>query len=104
MEPLVQMIKSDDQNRLNIDEVGLDKFQSEILAILTQFISAPAIKPEDEQIIKKCLRLWISCLSSEPRLMNSVITQKDDKTKGFVSVMIEKGLICSQYKVRDAFQ
>lgn len=39
--------------------------------------------------------LWVSCLSSEPRLFNELIVQSDNKTKEFVAVIIEKGLINS---------
>lgn len=105
MGPLVQLIREDKSLQFDFDKrMELGAFQREVLSIIVEFIWQDTINTEDVDIVNEGIIIWVSCLSSEPTLLNSLMSGKDEMTSQFAATFIEKGLMSREYRVRDAFQ
>ena len=71
MGPLVELIRQDKELQFDFEkQLELVSFQNELLSIINEFITQDVIRPEDEDIIGEAVGIWISCLTSEPKLLN----------------------------------
>ena len=62
--------------------LGLDSFQADLLAILAEFIGKKDTNLDDREIVSKGLSIWMSCIASEPKLLNHIyqdFESHDDK-------------------------
>lgn len=50
----------------------LESFQEEIIGVITAFMDKRDIKEEDSEIVKQGLSVWLSCLASDPNLLNKI--------------------------------
>jgi hypothetical protein len=59
----------------------LESFQKEILGIITAFMDKRDIRAEDSEIVNQGLSIWLSCLASDPKLLNVIYrcVQDDEK-------------------------
>lgn len=57
---------------------------------------------DDRNIIDQALGIWISCIVSEPQLLNDLFSSQD--ASAFTKVLIEDGLLCSSPAVRILFR
>ena len=108
MQPLIELLKS--RMDLNIQDNlsnGLEAFQDQLLVVILDYIDRKDSKVEDTDIITQGLSIWLSCLASNPTFLNKIYNEFDapsDPSKpNFSSAVIEKGLVCSEYRVRDPF-
>jgi hypothetical protein len=75
-------------------------------------------KIDDREIVSQGLSIWMSCIASEPSLLNRVYEDfaklgklavgeepgaAGDSSLRFASLLVEKGLVSSDYKLREAF-
>jgi hypothetical protein len=91
----------------------LESFQKEILGIITAFMDKRDIRAEDSEIVNQGLSIWLSCLASDPKLLNVVYRcvendmELDIQKKGpiayFMEIFINRGLVSSDEKLREAF-
>lgn len=57
---------------------------------------------DDRNIIDQALGIWISCIVSEPQLLNDLFSSQD--ASAFTKVLIEDGLLCPSPAVRILFR
>lgn len=71
MLPLTELLRT--RPDLELQEaltVGLASFQGDLLRILAEFMSKKDTKVEDRSIISQGLSIWMSCVASDPALLN----------------------------------
>lgn len=75
--------------------------------VILDYIDRKDSKVEDTDIITQGLSIWLSCLASNPTFLNKIYNEFDSPSDplkpSFSSAVIEKGLVCSEYRVRDPF-
>jgi hypothetical protein len=118
MRPLVDFLKS--RRDLAVQQqlsAGLESFQVDLLRTLAAFMSKKEPKADDREIVSQGLSIWMSCIASEPKLLNQLYSDfarlsalpSDQAAKNldsslyFSSILVEKGLLSSDYKMREAF-
>lgn len=52
--------------------VGLESFQGDLLRVLAQFMAKKETKVEDRDILAQGLSIWMSCIASNPELLNTL--------------------------------
>jgi hypothetical protein len=109
MQPLIDLLKSQkDFEGLQIT-LGLENFQEELLGILADFMLKKECKQEDRDIMNQGLSIWMSCIASDPKLLNGIFSSIDSSSdsptnsQNFSKIMIEKGLVSQDYKLREYF-
>ena len=58
--------------------MGLENFQTELLSILAEFMQKKEFKAEDREIMNQGLSIWMSCIASDPKLLNQIFDEADD--------------------------
>jgi hypothetical protein len=69
------------------------------------FIDRKDSKIEDTEIVDQGLSIWISCLASDPSILRYLFEDSGDQANDqakFTHVLIEKGLVCAEHKIREA--
>lgn len=114
MKPLIELIKSRIDLQMDFTTaLELESFQKEILGIITAFMDKRDIRAEDSEIVNQGLSIWLSCLASDPKLLNVVYRcvendmaldiQKKGPIAYFMEIFINRGLVSSDEKLREAF-
>jgi hypothetical protein len=108
MMPLIEFLKNWNNLDMKLQLTsGLGSFQIELLGILYEFMSKKDIKVEDRDIVGQGLSIWMGCLASDPKLLTEIYDdfgrEEGKASLPFSSILIEKGLVSSDYKLRDYF-
>ena len=71
------------------------------------------IRAEDSEIVNQGLSIWLSCLASDPKLLNVIYhcvesdkdldVQKKGPIAYFMEIFINRGLVSSDENLREAF-
>ena len=119
MKPLIELLKR--RRDLAVHEqltVGLASFQVDLLRTLAEFMSKKETKADDREIVSQGLSIWMSCIASDPKLLNQIysdfallstspssqiVAKESDSSVFFTSILVEKGLLSSDHKVRESF-
>lgn len=119
MLPLTVLLRS--RPDLELQEAlaaGLESFQGDLLRVLAQFMAKKETKVEDRDILAQGLSIWMSCIACNPELLNilyqdvetlrqqptgSALDLASSPTLLFASILVERGLVSSDYKIREAF-
>jgi hypothetical protein len=77
MEPLIELMK----NRVDLEvsnhlAEGLDAFQQQLLGVIVDSINRRDSKIEDTEIVNQGLSIWMSCLASEPSILNELYKER----------------------------
>lgn len=73
MKPLIHLIKTTPDLQMDFTTaLELESFQEEIIGVITAFMDKRDIKEEDSEIVKQGLSVWLSCLASDPKLLNKI--------------------------------
>lgn len=114
MKPLIQLIKSTPELQMDFTTaLELESFQEEIIGVIIAFMDKRDIKEEDSEIVKQGLSVWLSCIASDPKLLNKIfeLVQKEQdlemhkksKISYFMDIFISSGLVSSDERLREAF-
>ena len=114
MKPLIELIKNTPELQMDFTTaLELESFQEEIIGVITAFMDKRDIKAEDSEIVKQGLSVWLSCLASDPKLLNRVYRcvesdmelelHKKGPIAYFMDIFISSGLVSSEERLREAF-
>jgi hypothetical protein len=90
---------------------GLSQFQSDLLRIIAEFMGKKDPKKlEDREIVSKGLSIWMSCIASDPLLLNQLQddfakleSEPENPSLQFARILVEKGVTSTDYKFKEAF-
>lgn len=114
MKPLIELIKNTPELQIDFTTaLELESFQEEIIGVIRAFMDKRDIKAEDSEIVKQGLSVWLSCLASDPKLLNRVYScvesdmelelHKKGPIAYFMDIFISSGLVSSEERLREAF-
>jgi hypothetical protein len=114
MKPLIELIKNTPELQIDFTTaLELESFQEEIIGVIRAFMDKRDIKAEDSEIVKQGLSVWLSCLASDPKLLNRVYRcvesdmelelHKKGPIAYFMDIFISSGLVSSEERLREAF-
>lgn len=114
MKPLIELIKNTPELQIDFTmALELESFQEEIVGVIRAFMDKRDIKAEDSEIVKQGLSVWLSCLASDPKLLNRVYgcvesemdleLHKKGPIAYFMDIFISSGLVSSEERLREAF-
>jgi len=75
-------------------------------------MSKKELKIDDREIVSQGLSIWMSCIASDPELLNLLYDDftklnsenaQIDQSLKFASMLVEKGVTSSDYKLRESF-
>jgi hypothetical protein len=85
-----------------VAEVDLKNFQNQLLQIIALVLQKKdSLLLDDRLIIDQALGIWISCIVSEPSLLQELF---NSASKSFTKIFIEDGLLCGNLAVRSLFR
>lgn len=74
------------------------------MGVIVDFINQEDSKIEDTEIVNQGLSIWMSCLASQPAVLNRLYEESQRRGEDrelVVDILIEKGLVGPAHKIRE---
>ncbi|CDW78148.1 ubiquitin carboxyl-terminal hydrolase family protein [Stylonychia lemnae] len=103
-EPLINILRGELGQRI-LDSMNFSEFQQQILMIVKAIVCKDKIVNDDKSNVESALQLWISVILYNPELLQQIYDDFDKNNKSsIVGTIIEKGLLCNNFSVRDCIK